>query len=395
MEIIRAINPRRLIGVWLVAIVAAGALIFLFPRTLQETPRGATSTTQPTTTANPGSPESAAQAWGNQATTFYSLAGAAARFTPTDVDPVAAGFAVGYMPAPGGGFAIATIALAAPLNSATPTAAPAPQTVCTTPANVTTPPTVLTDGTYLAWIATTPNGSGQWTQTVSYATLPSQGCTPVDAYTVKKGAPAVLALDQGVLVWQQANAPQMVQVQDLTMPNGGALSVPLRAPLATKFTPAIQLLQKRLLYQGTNGLVHVLDLRTLTNPVDTSYPAITFGTTPQVQLTTDGITWLAPVHGQTALSAWHLTWAAPTQPTAIVTLPSAPTIAHLAAAASVIAWDDGTNFLAWDSEKHVFVALHAAPPKNAVLAAHSLLLWYLTDDATPSLAIINTTTLGE
>jgi hypothetical protein len=387
LEIIRAINPRRLIGVWLVAIVAAGALIFLFPRTLQEAPRSATTTASPTV-APTAAPESAAQAWGNQAIALFTLAGNATNFTPTDV---AANFAAGYITLNGGGYSIATIALPTAIDPATPTAAPTPQTLCPPMQGIITPPTVITDGTYLAWIATTASGAGQITQTINYATLQPPSCNQVGTNTVKAGTPGVLALDQGLLVWQQAGDQQSLQIQDLAQPGSSSITIPLSKPLATKLSPAIQLVGSRLLYQATDGSIHVVNLSNTSAPIDTAYPAIKLSATPQIQLTPDGITWLAPISGHTTLKACHLTWAAPSKPSAIVTLPAAHVISHLAVASAVIAWDNGTAFQAWDATKHIFVALHAAPATGATLAAHGTLLWYLTDD--PSLAIIDTTTL--
>lgn len=391
MEIIRAINPRRLVVVWLVAILAAGALVFLFPRTLQETPRRATTTLAPSATPT-GAVESAAQVWGAQATAFYTLAGSAGSFIPTDIDP-AAGFVAGYVPTNGGGYSIATIALPTAMNPATPTAAPTPQTLCASAQDSVTPPTVITDGTYLAWLATSANG----TQTINYASLHSQNCTQAGMNTLPMKATDIFALDYGHLVWQQAGNLQALQMQDLTMPTSTPVTISLSAPLPTKTTLGIQLVWPHLLYQAANGVIHVVDLSNSATPLDAAYPVIKLSrAAPQIQLTTQGITWLAPISGHPILRAWHLTWTTPLKASAIVNLPTAHAITHLAAASAVIAWDNGAAFQAWDAERRVFVALHAAPTTGATLAAHGTLLWYLTDDASsPSLAVIDTSTLGK
>lgn len=371
----RQLSRRRQFLAGVIALVSAVLLVLLFPHTLPTEPApplahagtGTAAASTPTPVPTPLSP---AQAWGAQTIAHYPLAQAGGTFVPTDIAPDGS-FMVGYTrPVRGSGYAVAALML--PQNTVR-SLFPLPATAA--------PPVVKTDGTYAVWLAATTAPSGQ---IVGFSDVQMGTYHVLSQNAPGLYNPAVFAIAHGNFFWSPTGTAIALHMTALAT----IMDTPVVPPAGFATTPAIQVVWPRLVYRAADDTTHSYDLQTQQDNVLSAIPA-----TPiplQMHLTATALFWLRATTAGSVIERCDLSTADATA-TTVVTLGHTSRAAQFAATDRALAWNDGTQLLAWDTQQRVLIALGTPSATMPTIAAQGALLWYGSDQTpTPGIDIIDT-----
>ena len=391
--------PHRQIWGGAAALVAAMLLLFFVPRLLHSATKStasttiaratATSTAAPTPTPTAQTPT---QAWGAAAVVHMPLAlPDGTTFVPSDISPDGK-MLVGY--------AISSQTPQAPYDIETVTLPGLGVQKLYKMAADAAPPTVKTDGTYVAWIGgnSYTGGTGQIHQIIGFFNLQNNSYNILyDTYALQFN-PHVIAVDHGQFLWSPENNPTQLNDIDMATANRSLITPP-NVTFGFDVNPNIQANWPYLLYVPTDHVAHVYNMQTQQDhPLSMIAPT---GATTQIALVGDSVLWTVPATGSqvgtTVEEVTHIDQPATAAQTVMV-IPNATTLTQLVATPRLIAWSDGANFAAYDRQRQIFVTLHSVPQASFAvtpLAAHGNQLWYEADDNTqPAINVIDSTNLG-
>ena len=393
--------PHRQIWGGAAALVAAMLLLFFVPRLLHgagnssssifKASATATATSTPAPTATPA-PQTPAQAWGAAAVTHVPLAlPDGTTFVPSDISPDGK-MLVGYT--------ISSQTQQAPYDIVAVTLPNlSVEHLYTMPADA-APPTVRTDGTFVAWIGGNnyTGGTGQIHQIIGFFNLPNRTYNILyDTYALQFN-PHVIAVAHGQFFWSPQNSPTQLNDIDMATTNRTVVTPP-NVILAFDAHPNIQVSWPYLLYMPADHVVHIYNMQTQQDhPLNVIAP---LDVTTQLALVGDSVLWTAPATGTQAGTMVeeiaHIDQPAPTAQT-LLDIPNATSLTQLVATPRLIAWSDGMSFSAYDRQRQIFVTLHGVPQASFAvtpLAANGNQLWYEADDNNqPGIDVLDTTNLG-
>lgn len=372
----RQLSLRRRLGAGVIALVSAVLLVLLFPRTLPAEPASpmalaSTSTTATSTPTPVPTPLSPAQAWGAQTIAHYPLTQAGGTFVPTDIAPDGS-FMVGYTRPSRGDSSYSVAALTLPQDTV--------RSLFPLPASA-APPVVKTDGTYAVWLAATTAPSGQ---IVGFSDVQTGMYHLLAQNAPGRYNPAVFAVAHGNFFWSPTGTAVALHMTALAT----MMDTSVAPPAGFASTPAIQVVWPRLVYHAADDTTHVYDLATRQDSALSAIPAT--ATPPQMHLTAMALFWLRATTAGNIIERCDLSTAdAPATP--VVTLGHTSRVAQFAATDRALAWNNGTQLLAWDTEQRVLIALGTPAATMPTIAAQGALLWYGTDQTSaPGIDIIDT-----